>query len=197
MSAKVFLSLSFVDARFVAEVRQRLPTGLAYFYQESFENGRRLLEEMERTVQDALVFVLFASKIGLQSPWVGFEIDQARLQQIQKKNHRVLIFPTDRDVGLSDLPEWLRGYWVARAGWSASDIARYITGVLLEPNVGVSPGAVRVTGRGKTLDRLEQIAADNIARTRISPNVYFLTGFRGIGRRTFASYYIRNALFAH
>lgn len=177
-------------------MRQRLPTGLAYFYQKSFENGKRLLEEMERTVQDALVFVLFASKIGQQSPWVGFEIDQARLQQIQKKNHRILVFPTDREVGLSDLPEWLRSHWIARAGWSAPDIARYITGVLLEPNVGVSPGAVRVIGRGKTLDRLEQIAADNYARTRVSPNVYFLTGFRGIGRRTFASYYIRNALAA-
>jgi tetratricopeptide (TPR) repeat protein len=194
MGAKVFLSLSFIDQKFVAEVRRRLPTGLAYFYEESFANGQRLLDEMERSVQEALVFVLFASKIGQQSPWVGFEIDLARLQKIQKKNHRILVFPTDHDVRLSDLPEWLRGHWIARAGWSAPDIARYITGILLEPNVGLSTGATRVIGRGKTLDRLEQIAADNVARTRVSPNVYFLTGFRGIGRRTFASYYIRNAL---
>jgi hypothetical protein len=196
MSAKVFLSLSYIDAKFVAEVRRRLPTGLAYFYEESFANGKRLLEEMERTVQDALVFVLFASKIGQQSPWVGFEIDQARLQQIQRKNHRVLVFPTDHSVQLSDLPNWLRSHWVPRAGWSASDIARYITAVLLEPNVGLSEGAPRVIGRGKTLDLLERITADNIARSRVSPNVYFLTGFRGVGRRTFASYYIRNALAA-
>ncbi|UPJ50271.1 TIR domain-containing protein [Bradyrhizobium sp. 200] len=194
MSLKVFLSLSFIDAKFVAEVRQRLPTGLAYFYEESFQNGQRLLDEMERTVEDALVFVLFASKRGQQSPWVGFEIDHARLQHIQKRNHRILVFPTDHEVGLSDLPVWLRNHWIARAGFTASDIARYITGVLLEPNIGISTGAVRVIGRGKTLDRLEQLAADNFARTRVSPNVYFLTGFRGVGRRTFASYYIRNAL---
>jgi tetratricopeptide (TPR) repeat protein len=196
MSAKVFLSLSFIDAKFVAEVRQRLPTGLAYFYEESFENGKRLIDEMERTVEDALIFVLFASKRGQHSPWVGFEVDQARLQHIQKKNHRILVFPTDREVGLSDLPNWLRSHWVARAGSTAADIARYITGILLEPNVGLSTGAVRIIGRGKTLDRLEQLSADNFARTRVSPNVYFLTGFRGIGRRTFASYYIRSALAA-
>ena len=129
---------------------------------------------MERKVQDSLVFVLFASKVGQQSPWVGFEIDTARLQHLQKKNHRILVFPTDHEVRLSDLPEWLRGYWIPRAGWYEADIARYITGVLLEPNVGLSSGAPRVIGRGKTLDKLEQIAADRVARTRASPNVYFL-----------------------
>ncbi|MGD0104307.1 MAG: hypothetical protein ABSC06_09745 [Rhodopila sp.] len=86
---------------------------------------------------------------------------------------------------------------MAQAGWTAADVARYITGVLLEPNVGLSAGAIRVVGRGKTLDKLEQIAADNIARTRVSPSVYFLSGFRGIGRRTFAAYYMRSALSAN
>ncbi|MGJ4897690.1 TIR domain-containing protein [Bradyrhizobium oligotrophicum] len=194
MSTKVFLSLSYVDKEFVAAVRRRLPAGLAYFYEESFSNGKRLLEEMARYVQDSIIFVLFASKISQQSPWVGFEIDVARLQQIQKKNHRILVFPTDHDVQLSDLPEWLRNYWIPRAGWSEADIARYITGILLEPNVGLSPGAPRVIGRGKTLDRLERIAADHVARKRRSPNAYFLTGFRGVGRRTFAAYFMRSAL---
>lgn len=196
MSAKVFLSLSYVDRDFVKQVRDRLPVGLAYFYEESFENGELLLSAMERAVNDASLFVLFASKQGQKSPWVNFELDQARLLQIQNANHRVLVFPTDQDINLNDLPPWLRAHWVARAGWLQSDIARYITNVLLEPNIGISKGAVRVTGRGKTLDRLEQIVADHIARTRTSPRVYFLSGFRGIGRRTFAAYYMRNALSA-
>jgi tetratricopeptide (TPR) repeat protein len=197
MSAHVFLSLSYIDRDFVAQVRARLPGGLAYFYEESFENGELLLSAMERAVKDTAVFVLFASKQGQSSPWVGFEVAQARLQQIQKPHHRILVFPIDPNVRLADLPEWLRAHWVPRAGWTSADVARYITSVLLEPNVGLSTGAVRVIGRGKTLDKLEQIAADHIARTHVSPSVYFLSGFRGIGRRTFASYYIRNALSAN
>jgi tetratricopeptide (TPR) repeat protein len=197
MSAKVFLSLSYINRDFVAEVRARLPTGLAYFYEESFENGELLLSAMERAVKDAAVFVLFASKRGQSSPWVAFEIAQARLQQIQTLHHRILVFPTDPDVKLADLPQWLRDHWIPQAGLSPADIARYITTVLLEPNLGLSAGAVRVIGRGKTLDRLEQIAADHIARTHLSPTVYLLSGFRGIGRRTFASYYMRNALSAN
>lgn len=197
MSTKVFLSLSYVDRAFVRQVRARLPAGLAYFYEESFENGELLLTAMERAVRDAAVFVLFASKHGQSSPWVGFEVAPARLQQIQNPRHRILVFPTDPDVKLADLPEWLRAHWVTQAGSTSADVARYITNVLLEPNVGLSAGAVRVIGRGKTLDRLEQIAAGHYSRIHASPRVYFLSGVRGIGRRTFASYYMRNALSAN
>ena len=39
MAARVFLSLSYVDAELVRDVHSRLPIGLAHFYEESFENG--------------------------------------------------------------------------------------------------------------------------------------------------------------
>jgi TIR domain len=194
MTAKVFLSLSYVDRDFAAQVRSKLPSGLAYFYEESFENGELLLAAMERAVKDAAIFVLFASKKGQESPWVKFEIDQARLQHLQNPNHRVLVFPTDPNVVISDLPAWMRAHWIPRAGYSPADVARYITTVLLEPNVGVSTGAIQVVGRGKTPDRLTQLAADHFGRFKKSPAVYFLTGFRGVGRRTFSSYFMRNAL---
>jgi hypothetical protein len=80
------------------------------------------------------LFVLFASKPAAQSPWVQFEIERARVESIQKLKHRVLIFPTSHDVTNTDLPEWLRGFWVPRAGWTAADIARHITTVILEPD---------------------------------------------------------------
>src|SRR5579863_9121538 len=131
MATKVFLSLSNVDRTFVAQVRSRLPAGLAYFYEESFENGESLLRAMERAVNDSAVFVLFASRLGLKSPWVQFEIAQSRLTHVIGNRHRILVFPTDRNILLSDLPEWLRSYWIPKAGYTSADIARYITGVLL------------------------------------------------------------------
>lgn len=194
MTTKVFLSLSYIDAGFVREVRDRLPHGVAYFYEESFNTGELLLSAMERAVRDSAIFVLFASKAGLTSPWVQYEIAEARVKNLTSANHKVLVFPTDADVSASDLPQWLRSFWVARAGWSPADIARYVTGVLLEPNGGFASSAVQILGRGKSLDKLNQIAADHIGRTYRSPNVYFLSGVRGVGRRTFASFYMRTSL---
>jgi TIR domain len=100
MALKIFLSLSYVDRDFVTEVRARLPAGLSYFYEESFENGEILIRAMERAVSDSAIFVLFASKHAGASPWVKFEIDLARIEQIRKPNHRILVFPTDPSVAL-------------------------------------------------------------------------------------------------
>jgi hypothetical protein len=48
MASKVFLSLSYVEAQLVRDVRSRLPVGPSYFYEQSFENGEELLSAMER-----------------------------------------------------------------------------------------------------------------------------------------------------
>lgn len=194
MSARVFLSLSYIDAAFVRDVRSRLPFGLAHFYESSFENGEKLLHAMRDAVRDSSVFVLFASPEGLSSRAVQFEIEEARIKKAFEQDTRLLIFPTSPDVTYRDLPAWMQEYWIGGAGYTAADVARYITTVLLEPNVGLSPGAIKVIGRGKTLDRLEQIAADHLQRKKSAPRIYVFANFTGIGRRTFASYYMRTAL---
>lgn len=191
---KVFLSLSFVDADFVRKVHSRLPKGLSYFYERSFDNGEELLEAMGRTVPDSALFVFFASPSALASPWVGFELDAARTKSIVDSNHRILVFPTDPNVSHSDLPAWMKDFWVPKAGMTAGDIARYITATLLELETGASGSVGKVVGRGKTADRYEQLIADHLVRTHRTPNVYLLGGFRGIGRRTFASHFMRQSL---
>jgi TIR domain len=188
---KVFLSLSYVDADFVRKVHSRLPRGLAYFYERSFDNGESLIEAMGRAVPESAVFVFFASPCALSSPWVGFELDAARTKSIVDAHHRVLVFPTDSLVSHSDLPEWMRGFWIPKAGMTPGDIARYITATLLDLGASGSGTLVKVVGRGKTTDRYEQLIADHIVRKGKTPNVYLLGGFRGIGRRTFASQFIR------
>src|SRR5262249_17022783 len=171
MAAKVFLSLSYVDRELVAAVRTRLPAGLSYFYEQSFENGEQLIAAMERATSDSNLFVIFASKGAAESRWVRFEIERARVEHIRKSSHRILIFPTSPDVRINDLPEWLRDFWMPRAGWAAADIARYITTIILEPDRGISGGVVRTIGRGKTLDELEQIAAAPLTRKHTPANV--------------------------
>lgn len=195
MLPKTFLSLSFTDAAFVRAVSSRLPRGLAYFYEKSFGNGELIVSEMEKAVSDTALFVLFASKASLASTAVLFEIDQVRAKLVLQRNVKLLIFPTDRDVSFTDLPDWLQSHWVGGAGYTPSDVARYITAVLLSPEVGlISP--IKVVGRGATSDQLDRLVADHLQQQKEMPRIFVLAGFTGVGRKTFADHYVRTSLAA-
>lgn len=194
MPVHMFLSLSFTDAAFVRSVSARLPRGVARFYEQSFDRGEDLVSAMERNLDDSEVFVLFASKESLGSYAVGFEIDEARYRVIAGRIKRVLVFPIEPGVTFADLPPWLQRSWVPNVGESPADIARYLTGLLLEPDRGLSPAAPKVIGRGSAVDRLERLVAAHMQRRRKSPHVFIFPGISGIGRRTFAAYYLRKGL---
>ncbi len=196
MTTRVFLSLSFTDVDFVRKVSRRLPRGVANFYERSFERGDDLIHAMEEMMDSSDIFVLFASQASLSSYAVQFEIEEARRRAVFGKLKRVIVFPIETGIGFSDLPSWLRNSWAPNIGESAADIARYITTLLLEPDRGLSTAAPKIVGRGATLDRAERITARNLQIRKESPNVYIFTGLTGIGRRTFASYYLRRALSA-
>jgi hypothetical protein len=87
---QIFLSLSGKDDAFVAKVWKHLPEGLALFYRKSFKNGEERLSAMEAAVDAASVFVFFASKDSIESHWVKFEVDNARLAKIKRPNLRIL-----------------------------------------------------------------------------------------------------------
>ncbi|WP_187107744.1 toll/interleukin-1 receptor domain-containing protein [Sphingomonas xanthus] len=194
MAAQVFLSLSYVDAEFVADVKKRLPFGLAHFYPESFENGEKIIHAMQKRVEASRLFVLFASPEGLTSAAVKYEMAEAEKKIAFDPAARLLIFPTAPEVTFKDLPKWMQDYWMGSAGYSSADIARYITTCLLAPNEGLATAATKVIGRGETLNRLESLSAELLHRKRVAPRVYILAGFSGIGRRTFASYFMRTSL---
>jgi transposase len=89
--ADVFLSLSFVDLDFVRAVQERLPRGVARYFEQSFERGEDLIEAMEKGLDASEVFVLFATRSSLGSYAVQFEIDEARRRSIfgKIKNHTI------------------------------------------------------------------------------------------------------------
>jgi thioredoxin-like negative regulator of GroEL len=194
MTPSIFLSLSFVDEEFVSSVYDRLPRGFARYFRTSFDRGEDLIAAMERNLDASEVFVLFASRAALKSFAVAFEIDGARQRAIFGKVKRVLVFPIESGLTFTDLPGWLQGSWVPNAGEAASDIARYLTTLLLEPDRGLSVAAPAVEGRGVTVDAARRLAAVHLQRHRASPRVYIFPGISGIGRRTFAAYYLRQGL---
>lgn len=184
MLPTVFLSLEGGDQDFVARVRRFLPDGLAYFYPRSFLNGEELISAMEERVGQATMFVLFSSRKALASPWVGFEIDRARVAKIKDPKFRILVIPVDSAVTHADLPVWMRDYWVGRVGEGPREIARYIRKALVTGPLSHLPGA-QVLGRGGLIDTAVNSIHDVVLRTEQTPNVLVLAGPLGIGRRTF------------
>lgn len=194
MTPTIFLSLSFVDEAFVRAVYDRLPRGVARYYQRSFDRGEDLVEAMERNLDASEVFVLFASRASLRSLAVAFEINEARSRTIFGKMKRVFVFPIEPGLTFSDLPKWLQASWQPNAGESPADIARFLTTILLEPDRGLSIAAPQVIGRGATVDAVRRLAAAHLQRRRSSPRVFIFPGISGIGRRTFAAYYLRQGM---
>jgi hypothetical protein len=188
----VFLSLSGVDQEFVSRVHENLPDGLAYFYPESFENGERLLDAMEKRVEQTSVFALFASRQALDSHWVQFEIDRARLAKIRRPGLRCLVFPLDADVTYHDLPNWMQEYWIGTAGQTARDVARYIRGVLTDL-ASISSTAIQPLGRGTLVDQARRELLSATFTTKASPNAFVFAGHAGIGRRTVEKQFLQKA----
>ncbi|MBS0245610.1 MAG: TIR domain-containing protein [Proteobacteria bacterium] len=193
MIPQVFLSLSGKDDQFVEKVWRHLPEGLALFYRYSFANGERLLEAMENGVDQASVFVFFASADSIESCWARFEVDRARIAKIKRPNIRTLVFPLSRDITPTMLPGWMQEFWVPAAGWNPRDISRYIRNTITAPPIAPAALSIPVIGRGQLLDVATQRLMSSVAETNATPNVFLFGGIAGIGRRTFARYFMRQA----
>ncbi|WP_372781439.1 TIR domain-containing protein [Phenylobacterium sp.] len=192
MLPTVFLSLEGGDEGFVAQVQRFLPDGLAYFYPRSFANGEALISAMEERVGQASMFVLFATKKSVASPWVGFEIDRARLAKIKDPQFRIIVVPLDAEVSHADLPAWMRDYWVGQVGQGPREIARYIRRALIAGPMSHLPGQ-QVYGRGGLVDAAVSQVGEIVLRTEQTPNVVVLAGNAGIGRRTFSRRFLAAA----
>jgi tetratricopeptide (TPR) repeat protein len=191
---QVFLSLSGTDDAFVEKVRRELPDGLAFFYMKSFKSGANLIDAMQEGIERASIFVLFASKASLNSVWVKFEIDRARLASIQRPNLKIIIFPIEPGVSHSDLPDWMREFWINKYGETPKDIARRIRHLISTPPFASPAFAIPVIGRGAFVDLASQRLMLNVADTQRTPNVFIFAGLGGIGRRTAGRQFLEQTL---
>lgn len=191
---QIFLSLSGKDDTFVEKVWRHLPEGLAVFYRKSFQNGQELLSAMEAAVETSSVFALFASKESVASHWVKFEIDTARLTKLKRPAFRILVFPIESDVNISMLPAWMRQFWIPHAGNGPKDIARHIRHIIGTQPIAPVALSIPVIGRGQFLDIAIQRLMLAVRETHGTPNVIVMAGISGIGRRTFARYFVEQVL---
>ena len=183
MLPTVFLSLSGADVNFVGNVERNIPPGMAYFYPKSFENGENLISAMEERVAGSRIFVLFASRASVDSVWVKFEIERARLNKIQDPGFRFFVFPVEPGVDRDKLPGWMHEAWVPSAGRAAKDIARYLRGVLASM-AELSGTILPPLGRGGLIDKARREYQNATFTNKVAPGLFLFAGHAGIGRRT-------------
>ncbi len=191
---RVFLSLSGTDNAFVSSVHDSLPLGLAYFYKRSFENGAQLVAEMERTIASSSLFALFVSSASLQSRWVNFEIERARVQSLIREDFRLAIFPIEPNIQLAAVPPWMQEYWIGQSGYSPRDVARQIRALLAAIGASTPSASKRVFGRGSLMDFSARAYYEHTISKANDANVFIFPGIAGIGRKTFAREFLSSVL---
>src|SRR5580700_6344518 len=111
MRGVAFLSFSVDDKSTVDALVQSAPKGLFHLYTHDFRDGAALLSEMERHVKGCSLFLFLASKSALASAWCKHEISLVQIEAITR-GVKVIALTLDPSIEISDLPHWMRGYWM-------------------------------------------------------------------------------------
>ncbi|WP_369324423.1 TIR domain-containing protein [Burkholderia cepacia] len=174
---KAFLSHSSTDKPFVEQVGALLGRQSYLLDKHQFDVGQPFKREIERCLEVADTFILFASKDALKSDWVEFEIDIAEDKRIAGLLDDALVFMFE-GVSHTELPAWLKK-GLALPATSPREVAREIA-TILDKRLG-STRRDYVFGRVQERDKISK--ALNPISGEI-PRALILWGLPGIGRRT-------------
>lgn len=183
---KAFLCHSSDDKPFVSEVAQRLGRARSTIDEQSFEPGTDFRSEIVRLLDEAGVFVFFATKQSLNSTWCAFELDQAQMRVLHGRLQHCLVLFIDGEVDASVLPDWLKS--IRAVACSTPGEAELLIGKQLDklPWAPNNP----FLGRHKDLQR----GARKLSVGSPVPKVLVATGLEGVGRRSYVQKLAKEAL---
>lgn len=186
---KAFLSHSSKDQQLVDAVAKQLGRQFCLYDKYAFETGEEFTEAIRRCLDQAAVFVLFASRNSLKSIWVKLELDEAWQRKLRESIRRSLVYIIDEQTAVENLPEWLQRALVQKdnaARSIARDIRFHLDQLLRERR---QPYFV---GRGADLARLEGLLTPTDGSP--APRAFVVSGLPGIGRRTLIRHGASNIL---
>lgn len=188
----VFLSHWSGDKSKVQELYKVLDQSRAFLDVKSMNAGNDNLEEMQAAVTEASVFVFIISPQVPKNCFSFFEADCARYTKIRDKDLQVLVWPIN-GASFHDAPEWMRKYFAVPREYSVADVGREIQRLVLDflrsKNL-VSPE--HYYGREDEERRTIIDINSSTAKSGKAVNAIFVSGFPGLGRRTFASHLLKN-----
>lgn len=176
---RAFLSHSHMDNELVNQVASRVGRPFVVVDALNFRGGDDLVAAMEAAIQEAGLFVLFASKPALESVWVDFEVNEARFHQAAGRIRKTIVVMLDDRLSAGDLPSWLsRSLFVTSR--APGPISRAIRSVIDEM-VGEEQHRFFV-GRARETAELQAAVVPPIQDDELS--LVVTRGLPGIGRRT-------------
>src|SRR5271166_3192157 len=131
MNGAAFISFAADDKLTVDPLTESVPKGLFRIYTHDFRDGTTLITEMERHVRGCSLFLFLASKASLASSWCRYEISLAQVEAITR-GIKVIALTLDTSVQISDLPQWMRGYWTPTTSGRMHALRRRFIDILEE-----------------------------------------------------------------
>jgi hypothetical protein len=186
---RAFLSHFSGDKKLVSLVAHNLGRAAVIYDEFEFSTGDEFKRAIIKGFERSDIFVLFASKQALQRDWVKLEIAAAEQAIAGQALSRVLTYIIDPDVGVSDIPDWMKETLIARLsepGLIALDIRR----VIGERVARLMP--TYFVGRQSELHQALEIIASFTDPSFRPPLIVY--GLTGIGRRSVVQHIARDNL---
>lgn len=184
-----YLAHSSTDKQFVEAVAKRLGRQQVRFDKWVFEVGQDFVRAITESLGSSSTFVLFASKASLASFWVKFEMNLANDLLKNDTIKASLIFIIDPDIEPSDLPDWMQKSLIKKIT-SSNAVSRAIQYHL--NNIRGLEKTELFFGRNVLMDQFAEKLFPSSGEK--PPHILVVSGLEGVGRRTFISHAVRNAL---
>lgn len=185
---KAFLSHSSAQKDFVRKVYKMLGASRCVFDECCFDNGKKIIDEILRGLQNTDLFILFVSNESLDSDWVQQEIVLADMFMQKHGLKQILPILIDPKIkpGLDDrIPNWMKQYLmkpIQTPEMAKLKILSALRHLDMETNSIYKAKRNLFIGRYKEKEELE-----GILNLYVEPhyNAICVSGLEGIGRRTF------------
>jgi len=185
---RAFLSHSSKQKQLVQQIANNLGKANCVFDEFEFESGMPLFDEIKKSIGQSDVFVLFLSDDALNSEWVKLEITEIKNlidNGLDKQFFPILI---DKSLDVSNderIPNWIKKFLlkpISEHFLITKKIRQRLLELRLDTNPIFKAKASLFVGRQDLFDQLE---AKIYSLSEMKPRSIIVSGFEGIGRRTF------------
>ncbi|MDR2084648.1 MAG: TIR domain-containing protein [Bacteroidales bacterium] len=185
---RAFLSHSSKQKDLVRKIANSLGKAQCVFDDFEFESGMKVFDEIKKGIGNSDIFVFFISNDSLNSDWVKTEITEIKNlidDGINKQFYPILI---DNSINVSTdsrIPSWIRKYLlkpITNHFIIFKKIKQRLREISIEKNPIFKAKESLFVGRQDVFDQFE---AKIYSVDDIEPKSIIVSGFEGIGRRTF------------
>lgn len=187
----IFLSHSSADkekyVKIVAnQLQKHLDEHTIHYDEYTFESGMKSMEEINRSLAETDLFVVFISKTALESDWVKKELMISKELLGKEMIKRIYPIVIEPDLKWNDkiIPDWLKDYtlkYIPKPTKATQLIRKRIVEIAWDLNPKIEERNNIFVGRNKEIDEFENRKYDYDMETTIA---YITAGIPKSGRKS-------------